>query len=160
EFAQWFDIAGAPVFFRKGAGDTVREIIARSGAKAIGRVPLALAKRPVAFRPELPDAPAPALSRTPSVSVVIPTKLRIDLLEKCLDGLIGRTGYPDMQVVVVNNGATDPRYPGLIARASQSLNLTEIRDDGDFNFPRLINAGVKRSSGEIVLLLNDDVEPI
>jgi GT2 family glycosyltransferase len=166
ELARWFDIAGAPVFFRKGGGDVadagerLRDILARSGPQAIGRIPLALTARPVAYRPDLPPVPAPVLARTPSVSVVIPTKLRIDLLEKCLDGLIANTGYPDLQVVVVNNGAADPRYPALIARAAQSLNLVEIRDDGDFNFPRLINAGVKRSSGEIVLLLNDDVEPI
>jgi GT2 family glycosyltransferase len=166
ELAKWFDIAGAPVFFRKGRGDVtnaserLREIVARSGPHALGRIPLALASRPVAYRPELPSTPAPILSRTPSVSVVIPTKVRIDLLEKCLDGLIRNTGYPELQVVVVNNGATDPRYPELIARASQSLNLVEIKDDGDFNFPRLINAGAKHSSGEIILLLNDDVEPI
>jgi GT2 family glycosyltransferase len=40
------------------------------------------------------------------------------------------------------------------------VRLIHVVDTGYFNFSRLANAGVAQSSGEVVLLLNDDVEPI
>jgi GT2 family glycosyltransferase len=84
----------------------------------------------------------------------------MDLLEKCLDGLQHRTGYPNLEVVIVDNGAADPRFPELLKKASSSLDLVHVTDRRDFNFSRLANGGVSRSTGEVVLLLNDDIEPI
>jgi GT2 family glycosyltransferase len=92
--------------------------------------------------------------------VIIPTKYRIDLLEKCLTGLRAKTGYPDLEVIVVDNGADDPRFAGVLADAASQLDLRKIEQVGPFNFSQLVNAGVRVSSGEVVLLLNDDVEPI
>jgi GT2 family glycosyltransferase len=94
------------------------------------------------------------------VSVVIPTKFRVDLLEKGLSGLCDKTGYPALEVVIVDNGCTDSRFPEVLAAARKSLDLVVCEDRGAFNFSRLVNAGVKQSKGEVVLLLNDDVTPI
>jgi GT2 family glycosyltransferase len=108
----------------------------------------------------LQPTPVPKLARHPRVSVVIPTKFRIDLLKLCLDGLAGATDYPDLEVIVVDNGCTDPAFPGLLEAASKKLNLRRVEDLGDFNFPRLVNLGAAESTGEIILLLNDDVQPL
>lgn len=157
----------APIFFRRGAiedssaaPEALGRLMAQYGEQVVMRIPLPLAWRdtPLAFG--LPPSPPPALSRTPRVSAIIPTKLRMDLLARCLDGLAERTGYPDLEVVVVNNASADPRLPEILDRAGQRMRVSTIDDHGDFNFPRLINAGVRASSGEIVLLLNDDVEPM
>lgn len=162
--AQHADYASPPYFFRTGSEAAIApswrrmlDIASGSGADAIRRIPLPLAvrssRRPRNFGPP----PAPVLTPAPPVSVVIPTKIRIDLLKLCIESLTAKTDYADIELVIVNNGATDPTYPSVIDLARESFPLVEIRDAGDFNFSRLVNAGVGAASGEIVLLMNDDV---
>lgn len=152
-------IRGAPPPASYSRAD-LASVVSALHAKAARRIALPLASRDT--RPASPVIryPLPVLERTPLVSIIIPTKDRVDLLQKCFEGLSQRTGYDAVEVVVVNNGSTDPRLPVLLEEASRSLKLVQILDPGPFNFSRLNNVGVRASSGEIVLLLNDDVEPI
>lgn len=151
----------APLFLRAGvSASTLAEVVEQFGPAAVGRIPLALVDRPVASGAWPRAGAAAKLAATPRVSIIIPTKYRIDLLAKCLDGLVQKTGYPDLEIIVVDNGVTDPKFPALIAEAAKSLSIRTIDDKGPFNFSRLVNAGVKVASGEVILLLNDDIEPI
>lgn len=162
ELARWWDLAGAPVFLRAEdapAGDDAPAVVARlAAAGAIQRIPLPLAMQATRHDPALAPVPLPNLARTPRVTAIIPTRFRIDLLEACLAGLIEATGYPDLEVVVVDNGSTDQRLPDVLANAGRRLQLIRVEDRGGFNFPRLIAAGAARATGEVLLLLNDDVE--
>lgn len=154
----------SPIFLRRGIAGGARielaDIAARYGCDSIARIPLPLAARAhsAIFAP--PQIPVPVLPSMPRVSAIIPTKYRLDLLEKCLEGLAERTGYPELEVVVVNNGSSDSRFPAVIAAASRYLDLKVIEDLGPFNFSRLVNGGARETSGEILLLLNDDVTAI
>lgn len=158
-----------PVFFREGerpeqATDQslVSRIVEEAGAGAIGRIalPLVRAASPPWGSP-WPRPPAPVLERTPLVSVIIPTKFRMDLLDQALTGLRERTGYSALEVLVVDNDSPERSLPGVIARhVSAGLDIRLVPGPGAFNFPRLIDLGVKASRGEIVLLLNDDIEPV
>jgi GT2 family glycosyltransferase len=167
ELARWFEIARAPLFFRKDVGvttealeDWLAQALMIGGDSAVKRVPLPLVRRTARNVPSLPNVPVPRLDSFPRVSIVIPTKYRMDLLARCLDGLATRTGYSDIQVIVVDNGSKDQQLPQIIAQAKRSLDVVKIVDDGEFNFSRLINFGVRHSSGEVLLLMNDDVEPM
>ncbi len=152
---------GAPLFLREGVeAGSIADVFERFGPAAIGRIPLPLVSRSRVSRGRPQSRAVPELSRTPRVSAIIPTKFHVDLLQKCLNGLNSKTGYPDLEVVVVDNGVTDPRFPDILVEARKSLDLRVVEDKGSFNFSRLVNAGVKSARGEIVLLLNDDVEPI
>ncbi len=155
--------APSPIFFRgeRAIDDpwrTLRDTAMQPGA--VARIPLPLATSNTITPISFVTPPVPVLARTPTVSIIIPTKIRIDLLERCLAGLAERTDYPALDVVIVNNGAEDPRFADVIAAAASRMPLQQIDDFGPFNFSRLINAGAKRSRGEILLLLNDDVEAI
>lgn len=161
--AEHSSFISGPVFFRGTNGihdnpwNQLKSIAERFGDSAVLRIPLPLASRANRVSFAAPKT-APALSRSPRVSIVIPTKYRVDLLEKCLASLDLHTEYPDIEVVVVDNGCVDASFPALIARAGQTLNLSVVEDRGAFNFSRLVNTGVKGSTGDVILLLNDDVE--
>jgi GT2 family glycosyltransferase len=167
EAARWWGFAGAPAFFKgdppAGAAspfEALKAVAAQSGAGAVRRIALPLASRPTGVLHPAPAVLAPKLARSPRVSIIIPTKFRVDLLKLCLDGLVSATDYPDFEVIVVDNGCTHPDFPGLLAEASKKLGLRHVEDHGDFNFPRLINVGVAASTGEIIALVNDDVQPL
>lgn len=92
----------------------------------------------------------------PRVSVIIPTKDRIDLLRTCLAGL-ERTHYSgEIEVLVVDNASSEPDSLDFFASLVSKVRV--IRDDGPFNFSRLNNLASTQANGEFLCLLNNDVE--
>lgn len=151
--------AGVPVFLRHGRTSSMDWSICLQ-PEDIKHIPLPLVERSQipagsAFR----ALPPPVLTVAPTVSIIIPTARRTDLLRKSLRGLC-ITDYPALQVVIVDNGADSTELDSAIQEEAAGLDLTVIRDHSSFNFSRLCNVGVKASSGSVILLLNDDVEAI
>ena len=110
------------------------------------------------FRPSysLPTSP-------PKVSVIVPTTARLDMLRPCLAGLLNRTSYPDLEVLLVVNG-TGPlaleqrRYLEGMATRSQVRVL--FNEECPYNFAAINNWALERARGELVCFLNDDTEVI
>lgn len=96
----------------------------------------------------------------PSVSIIIPTRDKVELIAACLGGL-ERLRYPgDVEILVVDNGTTQPEALRLLEARQRSGAIHVIRDDGCFNFARLNNRAAALVRGEVLCLLNNDVEPL
>jgi GT2 family glycosyltransferase len=152
-----------PYFLRSCAVDSdatdPRSLAAiAANPSAVARLPLPLVNRNAPLAWNTGTVPAPSIESRPTVSIVIPTKNRTDLLSQCLASLEKATNYDRLEIVIVNNGSTNPDLPGVLDRARKFGEVIEIIDNGTFNFSRLVNSGVKRASGEIVVMLNDDIE--
>ena len=93
----------------------------------------------------------------PRVSIVIPTRDG-RLLQRCLDSVLSFTTYPDFEVVVIDNSSES--LSTLRYLQGSDDRLTVLRDERPFNYAELNNEAVKRTTGEFVCLLNDDVEII
>lgn len=129
-------------------------ILARSvGAKRIAHVLHHRRSRP---QPQVPTAFHSEKMELPRVTVIVPTRNRIDLLRTCIEGL-GRTDYPDFEVIVVDNGSDDPATLDYLAKLDP-MRYRILRDDGPFNFSRLNNEAAKLATGELLCLLNNDIE--
>lgn len=102
---------------------------------------------------DLPDPP-------PKVSIVVPTRDKVEILRMCVDGLLDRTDYPSWELIVVDNGSREAETLRYLERIAQDPRIRVLRDDGPFNFSRLNNRAVAEAGGELVLLLNNDIEPI
>jgi len=98
--------------------------------------------------------------KCPLVSVIIPTKDQCELLKTCIDGLIKRTDYKPVEIVIVDNGSSEPDALEFLKNVQSNNNVRVVKDSGLFNFSRLINNGVSNSSGEVCVLLNNDTEII
>lgn len=96
----------------------------------------------------------------PAVSVIIPTRDRADLLEACLKGLFENTAPADLDVVVIDNESAEPATLALFSRYEKSGLIRRIPLPGAFNFSRACNIGVDAAQHDLILLLNNDVEPI
>ncbi len=96
------------------------------------------------------------------VLIVIPTRDRADLLERCLHSLFGLTRYERFEVVVVDNESVEPATEQLLAewRRREPERCFVLRDDGPFNFSRLNNVAVRWRPSDVVVLLNNDTEVI
>jgi glycosyltransferase involved in cell wall biosynthesis len=93
------------------------------------------------------------------LSVVIPTFNRRDRLERVLAALERQTTpASEFEVVVVDDGSTDGTSEWL-AQRSTTFELRGVRQ-ANAGPARARNAGVELAIGEIVLFLDDDVEPV
>jgi len=99
---------------------------------------------------------------TPRVSLIIPTNgargrvwgQSLTLVENCVASIIARSTYPDVEIVVVHDMIDESLLARLRALAGDRL--VEVPFDRPFNFSEKINLGVARSSGRIIVPLNDD----
>jgi len=97
-------------------------------------------------------------SARPLVSIVIPTRDRADLLARAAETLFERASWPNKELVIVDNGSAEPETFALFDRLRARPDVTILRRDEPFNFARLVNEGVRASTGEVIALLNNDVE--
>ena len=100
-------------------------------------------------------------ARRPKVSVVMPNRDAFRLFSQAIEGLFEQTSYPDFEVIVVDNGSTDPDTLALYERLKRERpNFTLDMTPAPFNFSRQINRGVALAKGDAILLLNNDIEVI
>ena len=97
------------------------------------------------------------------VSIIIPTRDRVDLLRRCLESIQNLTEPLDQgewEVVVVDNGSTDAATLAYLHQLQDLGQITCIRDEGGFNYSRLNNRAVALCRGTILVFLNNDTEVI
>jgi len=137
----------------------------------------ALVRRKLRATPFLPDFAAEdncclyqlrwsrELLKENPVTIVIPTKNRDDLLEKCIASLVRTVDPAYVKLIVVDDFSEDEstrRYlKELAAGKPLSCNVIQPSSRSDaFNFSQLVNEGVARATTPLVLLLNNDIEAI
>ena len=104
--------------------------------------------------------PAVWLQRVPpaaTVSVLIPTRNRVDLLRRAVNSLKRTQGRVKCEILVIDNDSGDPETLDYL-REIEAAGARVAKVGGPFNFPRLVNAGASVASGDYLLLLNNDVE--
>jgi GT2 family glycosyltransferase len=95
----------------------------------------------------------------PKVSIIIPFKDRVDLLKTCLDSILTNTGYNNYEVVGVSNSSKDKETFRTMSEYSNAYsNIRFIEKNEAFNFSSICNFGVANSTGEYVILLNNDIQ--
>jgi GT2 family glycosyltransferase len=96
----------------------------------------------------------------PLVTIVIPSRNRADMLARAVDGLLHRTDYPALDVLIVDNGSDEPAALTLLARLRQDARVRVLPAAGPFNYSALNNRAVQEATGALILLLNNDVDVI
>lgn len=96
------------------------------------------------------------------VSVIIPTKNGYDNIDRVLKSIIDRTTYRNYEVIVADNGSTNPAMKELYRRYQKEMGkrLRIESIDIPFNFSRINNLAAKTANGKYLLFLNDDTEVI
>lgn len=169
----------------EGVHERLLEIHRRHGPRAIGRLPLvvlasegasadlirmrSIVSRHLAESEADPPRVWPRADglgleidrATPGASacLIIPTRDRPDLLDRCLASVLEHTRYPDYRIIVVDNGSQTQEGLASLQRWAGQDRVTVLRRDEPFNFARLCNAGaVEARDADLLVFLNDDIE--
>lgn len=95
----------------------------------------------------------------PKVSIVIPNKDGKDILKVCIDSILAKTTYKNYEIVIVENNSTTEEIFEYYKELEQNekIIVTHYPNKG-FNYSAIINHGVKNSTGEYIVQLNNDTE--
>jgi GT2 family glycosyltransferase len=98
----------------------------------------------------------------PQVSIIIPTRDLSALLETCLTSIFEKTVYDPFEVIIVDNNSREAETRDLFGRwkEKEPSRFRVAPLPIVFNFPALINEGVRNAAGDLVLLLNNDIEVV
>lgn len=96
------------------------------------------------------------------VSIIIPTKNGYKDVQRCVSSIIEKTTYQNYEIIMADNGSTDPKMQELYAKFEQQLPGRFFVESIDipFNFSTINNRAVKKAHGEYLLFLNNDTEVI
>ena len=105
------------------------------------------------------DSSAPKSDPDASIDIIIPTKDHPNVLETCIDSINGRSNYGYYRITVIDNGSSEgARLQNQ--KLSREYGFDYIYDPQPFNYSRMNNIAISKTSAKLVLLLNDDTEVI
>ncbi|MBB3258038.1 glycosyltransferase involved in cell wall biosynthesis [Paraburkholderia bannensis] len=96
----------------------------------------------------------------PLVSLVIPTRNSLHLLQRCIESILKKTTYSPYEILIVDNGSDDPSTLRYLRKLADEKQIQVIRDDEPFNYSRLNNLAARHARGAIFGLVNNDIEVI
>jgi GT2 family glycosyltransferase len=94
----------------------------------------------------------------PLVSLIIPTKNNTSLLAQCISSILQKTSYANYEILIVDNGSDKSETLDYLKSLQSEKRIHIIRDNYVFNYSALNNAAAKRANGELIALINDDIE--
>ncbi len=98
--------------------------------------------------------------KPPKVSLLIPTRDGFEILQACIESIRNKTNYPDWEIIILNNQSRDRQTLRYLAEIIKDKRCHVIDYNLPFNYSAINNFGAKCATGEILGLLNNDIEVI
>jgi GT2 family glycosyltransferase len=93
-------------------------------------------------------------TRDVPVTIIIPTRDRLELLRPCLESIETRTTHRAWEVLILDNESRRPETLDYLARSPHRV--VRFENGGRFNFAAMANEGVRQARTELFVLLNND----
>jgi O-antigen biosynthesis protein len=102
----------------------------------------------------------PVPTPPPPVSLIVPTRDRLELLRGCIDGITSNTDYNAVELIVVDNESKYPETHQYLAELQESARAKILHYSGEFNYSAINNFAVGHAASDIIGFLNNDVKVI
>ncbi|PNG25651.1 glycosyltransferase family 2 protein [Methylocella silvestris] len=135
-----------------------KEVLRGLTRHEVAHIPRPLIETRPRANPTRPSSPRPPTARAPHVTIIMPTRDCAPLLRQSVESLLAKTRYPAFDLVLVDNGSTEPAALEALRAAGRDKRVSRIDSPGAFNFSRLCNLGAAVATGEVLVFLNNDVE--
>ena len=100
------------------------------------------------------------MTRTPEVTIVIPTRQRPELLSACVGALTRQQNAPRFEVIVTVDGPDSGESAAIRSAVAGHPDFDCTVIEGDPEGPAVArNRAIESARGDLMLLLNDDVVP-
>jgi len=102
----------------------------------------------------------PLPEKLPLVTLIIPTRDQVDFLRQCIGSILTQTDYSNFEILVMDNQSSDPTALAYLASLARDARIRVIPYDAPFNYSSINNHAVTLARGEIIGLINNDIEVI
>ncbi len=102
------------------------------------------------------DIPQPA----PLVTIIIPTKDKLELLKPCIDGVLNKTAYDNFEIIIIDNQSEESETQEYLLSLKSNFTINILNYEKHFNYSEMNNLAVKQAKGELVCFLNNDISII
>lgn len=96
----------------------------------------------------------------PKISIIIPNRDEADTLRTCIESIRAKTDWPNYEIIVVENNSTTGEIREYYQELEKLPEVKVITWHNEFNYSAINNFGVSHSTGDYVVLLNNDTEII
>ena len=100
----------------------------------------------------------PLPAARPLVSVIIPTRDRVELLRPCVESVLRLTTYEPFEIIVVDNGSTDGATLAYLKGLELRPSVRVLSYDRPYNYSAINNFAARSTAGDFLCLLNNDTE--
>lgn len=97
---------------------------------------------------------------SPRISIVIPNKDHVEDLKRCISSIEEKSTYDNYEIVVVENNSETKEIRDYYELLKDDPRVKVVTYTGSFNYSAINNFGVKETTGEYILLLNNDTQVI
>ena len=108
----------------------------------------------------LPSVHWPVGEEEPLVSLLIPTRDMLPVLKQCVDSILAKTTYRNYEILILDNQSVEPETLAYFEELSALPNVRILQYDAPFNYSAINNFGVQHARGELIGLVNNDIEVI
>lgn len=103
----------------------------------------------------------PIPTSQPLISLLIPTRDKLELIECCVRSILDKTTYRNYEILILDNGSIDPETLKFFTTIqAEDDRIKVLRWDHPFNYSAINNFGSRQANGEILGLINNDIEVI
>ncbi|WP_237057864.1 glycosyltransferase family 2 protein [Microbulbifer sediminum] len=96
----------------------------------------------------------------PLVSLLVPTRDGIEYLRRCVGSILSLTDYPNFEVLVLDNQSSCRETLAYLQQVETDARVRVLRWDYPFNYSAINNFGARHARGELLGLINNDIEVI
>lgn len=96
----------------------------------------------------------------PLVSLIIPTYNGYEITKQAIDSILDKTTYQNYEILLVDNNSNDPTALEYFEELDKHEKVTVLRYPYPFNYSAINNFAAKQAKGEVIGLINNDVEVI
>ena len=94
----------------------------------------------------------------PMVSLIIPTRDKVELLRMCIESILRKTAYENYEILVIDNQSQEQSALDYLASLEANPKVRVLKYDAPFNFSAINNFGARHARGQLLGLLNNDIE--
>ena len=103
----------------------------------------------------------PVPSSEPLVSLLIPTRDRLNLVEPCVRSSLDKTAYHNYEILILDNASDEPETLKFFEEIQKSDRRVRVLPwNFPFNYSAINNFGVAHAKGDVIGFLNNDIEVI
>jgi O-antigen biosynthesis protein len=102
----------------------------------------------------------PLPDELPLVSLIVPTKDKLELLRPCVESVLGRTDYGNFEILIVDNGSVEKPTADYLREMETNPRVRVLTCPGPYNFSAINNFAVRKARGSYLCLLNNDTEVV